>query len=189
VVQVAGISQNDLLEFSSCTFTDEDYLGTPVYPQGGTLLNLGAPPDPYDYYYKFVYCTFNLHHNRAISTAADPLPEDADLDLRIFDHCDFNFYYNDIVSDNFITQPQPLAVFRDCQLYKNNFIDMNPSTVPPHDFYSIIAEMPNDPSWCAFYLCQTDGSNLIVPGGPAQWSHIPRNYCPSCCYYMTWANF
>src|SRR6185436_5459326 len=124
---VAGIDSTDRMKFNHCTITDwrrgpRDTLSA----WGGYLVDFGAGP-PDDHFYEFNYCNFEIHKTFAITTVEN----DSGNTERVFNHCNWKFYVDDLLK---IIPPFPdtptrgfLGRFMSCTFISNTFNETSPS--------------------------------------------------------------
>lgn len=171
---VAGVSDNDRIEFNDCTFDDKNvhfYGPQAVYQYNRYMLNFGANP-PDNMYYLFNHNTFNFHYTRLmitvpIYTTCPHIISDID-GLRVFTNNRFHFYFNDMIAPNPIVTgpnaPPPVPWFTlgnmyNCTFNSNVFEDMNPDNPAPNSFFyfwfgvTVPADQFNFSNW---YHCYGD---------------------------------
>jgi hypothetical protein len=115
------------MKFNSCTISDwrrgvKDSLST----WGGYLIDFGTPA-PDDHFYEFNYCNFEIHKTLAITTVENK----EENSNRIFNHCNWKFYVNDLVKmiPHFPDTPSRgfLGRYVNCTFISNTFNETSPS--------------------------------------------------------------
>ncbi|MEP7171316.1 MAG: hypothetical protein ABI855_18250, partial [Bacteroidota bacterium] len=153
LTHVAGTDSTDRMKFNNCTITDwRRGAKDTMSGWGGYLIDFGSPP-PTDHFYEFNYCNFEIHKSFAITTVEN---ETGNAN-RMFNHCNWKFYPDDLVKmiPRFPDNPMKgfLGRFLGCTFISNTFNEKSPSKTNKR-FYFLEMDSKNNSS---------DGKNTFAP--------------------------